>query len=60
MKNFANRKFNESFNSIQQIRSKKIPYVNFEEIMDLEEKYNARSSFFFLALDPSDQDYDIQ
>lgn len=27
------------------------PYWNFQEIMDLEEKYNARSSFYFLATD---------
>lgn len=27
------------------------PYWNFEEIMDLEEKYNAKSSFYFLATD---------
>jgi peptidoglycan/xylan/chitin deacetylase (PgdA/CDA1 family) len=57
VKKFTKMKFNESLISIQQIRSKKIPYVNFEEIMDLEEQYNARSTFFFLALDPSDQDY---
>ena len=28
--------------------------------MKLEEKYNARSSFFFLALDPADQDYEYR
>ncbi|MCE5338456.1 MAG: polysaccharide deacetylase family protein [Methanomicrobiaceae archaeon] len=27
------------------------PYWNFQEIMDLEEKYDARSSFYFLATD---------
>ena len=27
------------------------PYINFEEIMDLEERYDARSSFYFLATD---------
>lgn len=27
------------------------PYRNFKEIMDLEEKYNAKSSFYFLATD---------
>lgn len=29
----------------------KSPYWNFQEIMDLEEKYGARSSFYFLATD---------
>jgi peptidoglycan/xylan/chitin deacetylase (PgdA/CDA1 family) len=57
VKNLASRKFDTSLNTIQQVRSKKIPYVNFEEIMNLEERYDAQSSFFVLALDPSDQDY---
>ena len=26
--------------------------------MNLEERYNARSSFYFLALDPADEDYE--
>jgi peptidoglycan/xylan/chitin deacetylase (PgdA/CDA1 family) len=30
---------------------KKSPYWNFKEIMDLEEKYDAHSSFYFLATD---------
>lgn len=55
VKNFIHGRFNESFNMIRNIRSKKIPYVNFEEIMKLEERYNACSSFYFLALDPTDQ-----
>jgi peptidoglycan/xylan/chitin deacetylase (PgdA/CDA1 family) len=60
MENFTHGKLNESFNLIKQIRSKKDPYVNFEEIMKLEDKYNARSSFYFLALDPADQDYEYR
>jgi peptidoglycan/xylan/chitin deacetylase (PgdA/CDA1 family) len=59
-KKFTKMRFNESFISIYQTRSKKIPLVNFEEIMDLEEKYNAHSSFFVLALDPCDQDYEYK
>jgi peptidoglycan/xylan/chitin deacetylase (PgdA/CDA1 family) len=27
------------------------PYINFKKIMDLEEKYNAKSSFYFIATD---------
>jgi peptidoglycan/xylan/chitin deacetylase (PgdA/CDA1 family) len=33
------------------------PYWNFREIMKLEEKYGATSSFYFLALEPGDWDY---
>ena len=46
-----------SCQSFQQLRSKKIPLVNFEDIMKLEERYNARSSFYFLALEPGDRDF---
>ncbi len=42
---------------IAAIPRKKKPYFNFREIMDLEEKYNARSSFYFFALKPGDPDY---
>ena len=64
IKKFIHGKFSESFQSIKQLRSRKNPYVNFEEIMKLEERYNARSSFYFLALDHDDEDfqesYDIE
>ena len=53
-------KLNESVAAMKQMASKKKPYCNFDEIMKLEEKYNARSSFFFLALDPADQDYEYR
>jgi peptidoglycan/xylan/chitin deacetylase (PgdA/CDA1 family) len=53
-------KLNESVAAMKQMSSKKKPYCNFKEIMKLEEKYNARSSFFFLALDPADQDYEYR
>jgi len=43
--------------SIKQVRSRKIPLWNFSKIMALEEEYGARSSFYFLALAPGDQDY---
>jgi peptidoglycan/xylan/chitin deacetylase (PgdA/CDA1 family) len=57
IKKLIHGKFSESFQSIKHLRSKKIPLVNFEEIMNLEERYNAQSSFYFLALDKNDQDY---
>ena len=46
----------------RQLWSKKLPLNNFQEIMALEEKYGAKSSFYFLALAPGDVDYtyDIQ
>jgi peptidoglycan/xylan/chitin deacetylase (PgdA/CDA1 family) len=53
----AHAHFSELYSSVKQIRSKKIPYVNFEDIMKLEDRYDARSSFYFLALDPDERDY---
>ena len=43
--------------SIAQMRSKKLPLCNFSAIMDLEEKYGAKSTFFFMAERPGEQDY---
>ena len=57
---FTQGKLNEAIHLLKQIRSKKEPYVNFEKIMELEDKYHARSSFYFLALDPADQDYEYR
>lgn len=34
------------------------PLYNFDAIMDLEAKYGAKSSFYFLALDKNNQDFD--
>ncbi|MCM2466077.1 polysaccharide deacetylase family protein [Methanoculleus oceani] len=47
----------KSLTNIWQLRSRKLPWFNFHEIMALEEKYDAQSSFYFLALAPGDQDY---
>jgi peptidoglycan/xylan/chitin deacetylase (PgdA/CDA1 family) len=33
------------------------PKLNFEKIMAIEEKFNAKSSFFFMGLEEGDQDY---
>ncbi len=57
LKHAAHGRFRESVTSVRQVFSKKHPNTNFEDIMNLEERYNARSSFYFLALDPADQDY---
>jgi len=41
--------------------SKKInPLWNFEQIMDLEKKYGAKSSFYFLALNRDEQDFNFR
>ena len=47
----------EAVHSLSEMRSRKLPLCNFEEIMDLEEKYGATSTFFFMAEQPADQDY---
>jgi peptidoglycan/xylan/chitin deacetylase (PgdA/CDA1 family) len=48
---------NEAIRSIGSMRSKKLPLCNFSAIMDLEEKYGAKSTFFFMAENPDEQDY---
>lgn len=58
--------FSESLIYLLSIVSKKFlskvskkfnPLLNFEQIMNLEERYNAKSSFYFLALDKNDLDF---
>ena len=39
------------------INKKLNPFWNFKEIMKLEAKYDAKSSFYFLALEPGEKDY---
>jgi peptidoglycan/xylan/chitin deacetylase (PgdA/CDA1 family) len=43
--------------SLAQIRSKKIPFWNFSDIAALEDKYGAKSSFYFMVENPGDRDY---
>ena len=57
LSSLKNGYFTQALASARQIRSKKLPLCNFREIMALEEEYGARSSFYFLALAPRDQDY---
>jgi peptidoglycan/xylan/chitin deacetylase (PgdA/CDA1 family) len=49
--------FSEAIHSIGKMRSKKLPFCNFSAIMDLEEKYGAKSTFFFMAEKPGEWDY---
>lgn len=42
------------------INKKWNPLWNFKDIIEIEEKFNAKSSFYFLALDPADQDYNYR
>jgi len=51
-----------AFQSVAQMRSKKVPLFNFTEIMDLEEKYGAKGTFFFMAESSGELDfnYDIK
>ena len=57
LRSLKHGKLSESFHSIARMRSKKLPLCNFSAIMDLEEKYGAKSTFFFMAESPSEQDY---
>lgn len=43
--------------SVAQMRSKKLPLWNFNDILALEEQYGAKSSFYFMAEHPGEQDY---
>lgn len=42
------------------IDKKRHPYWNFKYIMDIEAKYDAKSSFYFLSLEPGEQDYSYE
>lgn len=57
LSSLKNGDFIKALANAKQVRSKKLPFSNFREIMALEEEYGARSSFYFLALAPGDQDY---
>jgi peptidoglycan/xylan/chitin deacetylase (PgdA/CDA1 family) len=55
--NLKKANFTEAIRSVSQVRSKKLPLCNFSAIMDLEENYGAKSTFFFMAEEAGDQDY---
>jgi peptidoglycan/xylan/chitin deacetylase (PgdA/CDA1 family) len=43
--------------TLHSLCSKKLPFCNFHDIMKLEEKYGATSTFFFMAENPGEQDH---
>lgn len=57
MRLLKNKNKNQNKINIKHLINKKIPYWNLHEIMELESKYNAKSSFYFLALNPDDLGY---
>ena len=58
LKQAAHGRFHESIASLKRVHARKHPLTNFSDIMNLEEQYHAQSSFYFLALDPGDRDYE--
>jgi len=48
---------NKALHFIAKMRSKNLPFCNFSTIMDLEEKYGAKSTFFFMVESLGEQDY---
>lgn len=43
--------------SLMQMRTKRLPWCNFQDIMAMEQEYGATSTFFFLVLDLESEDY---
>ena len=54
---FSECSFSEYFDNIALMVSKKLPFFNFSDIMALEDRYGAKSSFYFLVLERGEQDY---
>jgi peptidoglycan/xylan/chitin deacetylase (PgdA/CDA1 family) len=50
-------RFSASINSVAQMHSIKVPWWNFSDIMSLEDRYNAKSSFYFMVEDPGDPEF---
>ena len=52
-----NTRFSAVIDSLAQMRSKNLPFWNFSDIMELEDHYDAKSSFYFMVQEPGDWDY---
>lgn len=60
-RSLRSRQISKAFAILLHKVSKKInPLWNFEQIMNLEKKYGAKSSFYFLALEKGDQDFNFK
>lgn len=57
LRGLKQRNPSEAFRMLSQMQSRKLPLCNFSQIMDLEEIYDAKSTFFFMAESPGEQDY---
>lgn len=52
----ASGQFAQTITSARNLAARRPPWLSFRDIMALEERYGARSSFYFLALSPGEQD----
>ena len=57
---FRRGSFKGVMDSLSQMRSKKYPLWNFNDILAVEKLYGAKSSFYFMAENSGDQDYAYQ
>ncbi|WP_042705936.1 polysaccharide deacetylase family protein [Methanomicrobium mobile] len=57
MRSACNLKILETLKNIRSLADKKRPYFNLTDILDIEEKFDAKSSFYFLALAPNEMSY---
>jgi len=60
-KSLKERRIKNAFRVIfNKINKRWNPWWNFKDIMDIEEKYDAKSSFYFLALNKDDLDFNFK
>jgi len=57
MQHLQQRSLSGFMHSVAQMRSKKLPLWNFNDILALEEQYNAKSSFYFMAENLGERGY---
>lgn len=60
LQNLKQGNLTEAIHSIARMRSKKLPLCNFSAIMNLEEKYGAKSTFFLMAENPDERGYEYE
>ncbi|MGA1822209.1 MAG: polysaccharide deacetylase family protein [Thermoplasmatota archaeon] len=61
LENISGGDISGAFHSMKRSMSRRTnPLFNFGEIMDLEEKYGARSTFFFLCLNKGERDFNYE